>query len=102
VALKARTFHLLGWALMAIAGLAMVIFRRHLASWVRARIRRWHENPDAQRLWERSILFGGIGVGVLSLCALYVAIVVVPGAEQMLAKMKAVTPPPQTTAGLSL
>jgi hypothetical protein len=90
------------WATMAVVGVVMVFLRKPLARWFRPRLRYWRSRPDAQRLYERSMLLGGIGVGVFSVAGLYVHVVVVPTQERILAELKNAVVPCQTTAALEL
>ena len=75
------------WSLMTVMSLTAVVYRRPLARWLRPRMRYWRDRPDAQRLYERSMLLGGLGLVGLSVAALYVAVVVLPRLERIAAQI---------------
>src|SRR5262245_34652915 len=79
------------WAAMTVVSLAATIYRKPLARWVRPRMRYWRNRPDAQRLYERSLLLGGIGVGAFSVMLLYVHLVLIPSLERTLTQIRAAT-----------
>src|SRR2546426_12756299 len=54
------------WAAMTLVSLVVVIYRKSVAGWFRPRMRYWRNRPDAQRLYERSVLLGGIGLRTFS------------------------------------
>ena len=79
------------WTAMIVVASLMVIYRQPVAYWLRPRMRYWKNRPDAQSLYERSMLFGGIGIGVFSAIALFGAVVVLPRLEHALVEVDSAT-----------
>jgi len=79
------------WAAMTLVSLVVVIYRKPVAGWFRPRMRYWRNRPDAQRLYERSVLFGGIGLGAFCVILLYVHFVIIPSLERTLTQIRSAT-----------
>jgi len=86
------------WGIVSLASLLVVIYRTPLAHWLRPQMRFWRHRPNSQRLYERTMLLGGIGLGTFSLIALYVAMVVMPRLDRALAQIRSTTKVPRQTA----
>ena len=80
------------WMVMAVVSFVVVLCRKPLARWVRPRMRYWRNRADAHRLYERSMLLGGIGIGAFCLIALYGAVVVLPRLDRTLAEVRSMAP----------
>src|SRR2546428_14015700 len=79
------------WAAMTLVSLVWVIDRKPVAGWFRPRMRYWRNRPDAQRLYERSALLGGIGLGAFCVILLYVHFVIIPNLERTLIQIRSAT-----------
>ena len=77
---------------MMVVSLLVVIYREPLAHWLRPQTRYWRNRPDAQRLYERATLLGGIGIGAFCVMILDCAVVVLPRLERTLAEVTFPTP----------
>jgi hypothetical protein len=89
------------WGAMTIVSLSVVISRKPLARWLPPRMRYGRKSPDVQRLYARSMLFGGIGIALFSVLALYVSVVVTPRLDRTLTQITATPRPPPTAFGRS-
>src|SRR5438477_11407142 len=67
---------------MTVVSLAVTIYRKPLACLRRPRMRYWRNRPDVQRLYERSLLLGGIGLGAFSVIVLFLHLIVIPRLER--------------------
>ena len=76
------------WAAMTLVSLVVVIYQKSVAGWFRPRMRYWRNRPDAQGLYERSVLLGGIGLGTFSVILLYVHFVILPSLERTLTQIR--------------
>jgi hypothetical protein len=85
-----RLYALIGvyWVAMTLVSLVMIIYRQPVAGWFRPRMRYWRNRPDAQRLYERSVLLGGIGLGAFCVILLYVHFVLIPSLELTLTHIR--------------
>jgi hypothetical protein len=88
-----RLYALLGvyWAAMTLLSLMVVIYRKPLARRLRPRMRHWSNRPDAQLLYERSVLLGGIGLGTFSVILLYVHFAILPSLERTHTRIRSAT-----------
>jgi len=73
---------------MTIVSLAVTIYRKPLACLRRPRMRYWRNRPDAQRLYERSLLLGGIGLGAFSVIVLFLHLIVIPRLQRTLTQIR--------------
>ena len=79
------------WAAMTLMSLVVAIYRKPVAGWFRPRMRYWRNRPDAQRLYERSVLLGGIGLGAFCAIVLYVHLVIIPSLARTLTQIRSAT-----------
>ena len=76
------------WAAMTVVSLVAALYRAPFARWLTPRGRFWRSRPDRQRLYERSLLLGGLGLAAFSVAALYVNALVLPRLDRTLAQVR--------------